>query len=94
MIRLIATDLDGTLLEKGGALPEGFYDVAEGLKKLGILLVAASGRQYDNLRRKSFYNTEGRKSPIWALAGKRFGRKDIFNGENCDENAAGGDGRR
>ncbi|MDY3243432.1 MAG: hypothetical protein SO010_04915 [Candidatus Limiplasma sp.] len=45
-------------------------------------------------RRKSFYNTEGRKSPIWALAGKRFGRKDIFNGENCDENAAGGDGRR
>ena len=52
MIRLIATDLDGTLLEKGGALPEGFYDVAEELKKLGILLVAASGRQYDNLRRK------------------------------------------
>ena len=52
MIRLIATDLDGTLLEKGGALPEGFYDVAEDLKKLGILLVAASGRQYDNLRRK------------------------------------------
>ena len=44
MIRLIATDLDGTLLEKGGALPEGFYDVAEDLKKLGILLVAASGR--------------------------------------------------
>ena len=33
MIRLIATDLDGTLLEKGGALPEGFYDVAEELKK-------------------------------------------------------------
>ena len=52
MIRLIATDLDGTLLEKGGALPEGFYGVAEDLKKLGILLVAASGRQYDNLRRK------------------------------------------
>ena len=52
MIRLIATGLDGTLLEKGGALPEGFYDVAEDLKKLGILLVAASGRQYDNLRRK------------------------------------------
>ena len=52
MIRLIATDLDGTLLEKGGALPEGFYEVADGLKKLGILLVASSGRQYDNLRRK------------------------------------------
>lgn len=52
MIRLIATDLDGTLLEKGGALPEGFYEVADELKQTGILLVASSGRQYDNLRRK------------------------------------------
>lgn len=54
MIRLIATDLDGTLLEKNGTLPEGFFDVARGLLDMGIAVAAASGRQYDNLRRMFF----------------------------------------
>lgn len=51
MIRLIATDLDGTLLEKDGTLPDGFFDVASRLLDMGIAVAAASGRQYDNLRR-------------------------------------------
>lgn len=51
MIRLIATDLDGTLLEKDGKLPQGFFDVAASLLDQGIAVAAASGRQYDNLRR-------------------------------------------
>lgn len=51
MIRLIATDLDGTLLQKDGTLPEGTFEVVDELKRLGIRFAASSGRQYGNLRR-------------------------------------------
>lgn len=51
MIRLIATDLDGTLLEEDGTLPEGTFEVVERLSEQGIRFAAASGRQYGNLRR-------------------------------------------
>jgi len=51
MIRMIASDLDGTLLEPVEHLPDGLFDTLEELDKLGITFVAASGRQYDNLRR-------------------------------------------
>lgn len=52
MIKLIASDLDGTLL-KGGAqkLNQKVFDLILQLKEQGILFVAASGRQYANLRR-------------------------------------------
>lgn len=51
MIRMIASDLDGTLLEPVEHLPDGLFEVLEKLDRLGITFVAASGRQYDNLRR-------------------------------------------
>lgn len=51
MIRLIATDMDGTLLEPGGRLPDGLFEVIEQLNAMGIRFAAASGRQYDNLYR-------------------------------------------
>ena len=51
MIRLIATDLDGTLLEEDGSLPEGIYQTIQELSRLGIRFAASSGRQYGNLRR-------------------------------------------
>lgn len=50
MIRLIASDLDGTLLNKDGTLPEEIFDVIRSLKQQGVLFIPASGRQYDNLR--------------------------------------------
>ncbi len=50
MIRLVCSDLDGTLLEKGGVLPDGIFDAVRALKKKGVLFAPASGRQYDNLR--------------------------------------------
>lgn len=49
MIRLIATDLDGTLLKTDKSLPDGFFPAAEELLRRGVILVAASGRQYDNI---------------------------------------------
>lgn len=51
MIRLIATDLDGTLLEKDGTLPDGIFEMVEELSALGIHFAASSGRQYGNLAR-------------------------------------------
>lgn len=51
MIKLIASDLDGTLVSGNMAdLPEGFPEVVRKLKKRGIVFAAASGRQYHNLR--------------------------------------------
>lgn len=51
MIQLIASDLDGTLLQKDGTLPSGTFDMIRLLHKKGIRFCAASGRQYANLKR-------------------------------------------
>jgi len=51
LIRLIATDLDGTLLERDGSLPEDTFDVVRMLNEQGIRFAASSGRQYGNLVR-------------------------------------------
>ncbi len=51
MIRLIASDIDGTLLPSGSRqlLPELFPLIRQ-LRQQGILFCAASGRQYPNLK--------------------------------------------
>ena len=52
MIRLIASDLDGTLLKNGAqVLPQEMFELIPALKEKGIHFVAASGRQYANIRR-------------------------------------------
>ncbi|MEO6283601.1 MAG: HAD family hydrolase [Dyadobacter sp.] len=48
-IRLVATDMDGTLLNSKHEINEAFYPVFRKLKDHGIIFVAASGRQYFNL---------------------------------------------
>lgn len=49
MIRLIATDMDGTLLNSKGELSPHFYKVFKALKARNIIFAAASGRQYFTL---------------------------------------------
>jgi len=51
MIKFIATDLDGTLLDENGELPEEIFGIIEQLNDKGILFAPASGRQYANLKR-------------------------------------------
>ncbi len=52
MIRLIASDLDGTLLPtQGSAISERLFTQIRELQEKGILFCAASGRQYQSLRR-------------------------------------------
>ena len=49
MIRLIAADMDGTLLNSRGELPEHLFDAIRMLRERGVLFAVASGRQYYNL---------------------------------------------
>jgi Cof subfamily protein (haloacid dehalogenase superfamily) len=46
MVKLIATDMDGTLLDDNKNLPEDFYTLLDTLEALGIVFVIASGRSY------------------------------------------------
>lgn len=57
MIRLIASDLDGTLLTPEGELPEGTFRTIQKLHNRGILFCPASGRQLPALRRMF--------APVW-----------------------------
>ena len=49
MIKFIASDMDGTLLNERDEIHPEFYNVFEMLKEKGIIFSAASGRQYYNL---------------------------------------------
>ena len=51
MIRFIATDLDGTLLDGERKLPDETFEIIEKLHARGVLFAPASGRQYANLKR-------------------------------------------
>lgn len=51
MVKFIATDLDGTLLDEKGRLPKNTFDTIEKLYSKGVLFAPASGRQYANLRK-------------------------------------------
>lgn len=49
-IRLIVADMDGTLLDADGQIPEGFWPLLDTLNQRGITFVPASGRQYHTLQ--------------------------------------------
>ncbi len=49
MIKLIATDMDGTLLDENGNLPKNFFSILNKLKEKNIKFVIASGRSYPTL---------------------------------------------
>lgn len=52
MIKLIATDMDGTLLDKEHEVPKDFDYVIEKLKDKGILFAIATGRSYSSIMSK------------------------------------------
>lgn len=45
-VRLIVTDMDGTLLDADGRIPDGLWQRLEALRERGIVFAPASGRQY------------------------------------------------
>ncbi|MGW1781298.1 Cof-type HAD-IIB family hydrolase [Streptomyces sp. NPDC002143] len=51
-IRLVVTDMDGTLLDDDKRVPEGLWEVLARLRERGVLFSPASGRQYASLERE------------------------------------------
>ena len=67
MIKLIATDMDGTLLKDNKEIDKEIYELLPKMKQQGIHFVAASGRQRPSLEKtfKDYYNI----SRKWCLCG-------------------------
>ena len=51
-VKLVVTDMDGTLLNSKGEVSNKFYDLYSQLTKRGVHFIAASGRQYNNMIHK------------------------------------------
>ncbi|WP_306770344.1 Cof-type HAD-IIB family hydrolase [Microbacterium sp. 18062] len=51
-IRLVAVDMDGTLLDESGRVPEELWPLLDRMRERGILFAPSSGRQYATLRRE------------------------------------------
>lgn len=49
MIKLIATDMDGTLLDENSQLPKNFFSILDKLDEKDVKFVVASGRPYPTL---------------------------------------------
>ncbi|HJG61914.1 MULTISPECIES: Cof-type HAD-IIB family hydrolase [Enorma] len=49
MIRLIASDMDGTLLDEHSEVPPETYDLILALREKGVHFAASSGRRFDRL---------------------------------------------
>lgn len=49
MIKLIATDMDGTLLDENSNLPKNFFETLDKLNSMNVKFVVASGRPYKTL---------------------------------------------
>lgn len=49
MIKLIASDMDGTLLDESSQVPEETYELIRALRDRGVHFAASSGRRFDKL---------------------------------------------
>ena len=50
-VRLVVADMDGTLLDSGGRIPEGLWPLLDRMRERGVVFVPASGRQHARLAR-------------------------------------------
>lgn len=48
-VKLIASDMDGTLLDENGQVPPETFDLILALRERGVRFVVSSGRRYDRL---------------------------------------------
>ena len=53
-VKMVVTDMDGTLLNSNHEVSDRFFELFNELKKRGILFVAASGRQYNSILDKLY----------------------------------------
>lgn len=50
-LRMVVVDMDGTLLDSDGAIPDALWPMLDTMRDRGIVFVPASGRQYATLAR-------------------------------------------
>ena len=71
MIKLIASDLDGTLLPPTKIMPENTFALIEKMHRAGTVFAPASGRQLPNIK-KMF-------APVLdKIAGAAFGMEIVY----------------
>lgn len=58
-VRLVAADMDGTLLDGDGAVPSGLWSLLDEMRSRGIVFAPASGRQYATLERTFASHAKG-----------------------------------
>lgn len=58
-VRLIVVDMDGTLLDGDGAVPDGLWPLLERMHDAGVVFAPASGRQHATLARMFAGAAEG-----------------------------------
>jgi len=51
-VKLVVSDMDGTLLNNKGEVSSLFFELVDDLKKKGVVFCAASGRQYNSILQK------------------------------------------
>ena len=76
-VRLVVADMDGTLLDDAGSVPEGMWPLVERMEAAGIVFAPASGRQYATLA-KLFERTGDRLAYI-AENGLLAGDADLLD---------------
>ena len=81
MIKLIASDMDGTLLRDDKSYSEEFQDVYEEMKKRNMKFMVASGNQYDLLLSK--FDESIRDDLIYLCEN---GTKVVYQGETLYTN--------
>ena len=82
MIKLVASDLDDTLLHNyQQTVPKEIYDTIKALHEKGIIFTAASGRQYANIRR--LFAPLGFDIPYIAENGSLMEYRKIYHTGHC-----------
>ncbi len=74
-VKLVVTDMDGTLLNSQGKVSDNFLKLFPGLQQAGVHFVAASGRQFYSIKEK--LNTIHEDISIFAENGGMNKFKDI-----------------
>jgi Cof subfamily protein (haloacid dehalogenase superfamily) len=74
-LRLVAVDMDGTLLDGDGEIPDELWPVLATMRERGIVFVPASGRQYATLHR--LFERDAAGMPFIAENGAFVVRDDV-----------------
>lgn len=83
--RIVALDMDGTLVDPEGNIPEEFWDVLEDAKNKGMVIAPASGRQLATLQ--DMFDGRGIQTFIAENGGAVWHDGDIVSTKPMDENA-------